>query len=72
MERYTQRQLKNLVDNGAAIDVTNARDASAIPENYNFIGYSVGTYGRNGMLMVGRKTGKLYAVTGRTSAVFVF
>lgn len=36
------------------------------------VGYSSGVYGCNGMLLKGNKTGKLYAITSRTTAVFVF
>ena len=44
MTRYTQRQLKNLVAMGAAIDVTYANDTKDIPESYIQIGYSAHQY----------------------------
>jgi hypothetical protein len=72
MERYTQKQLKNLVSTGAAIDVTHARSQGDIPESYSQIGYAAGTYGCNGMLLKGNDTGKLYAVTHRTQAIYLF
>ena len=72
MEKYTQRQLRKLVESGAAIDVTNASSRKVIPENYTQIGYACGVYGCNGMLLQGSETGKLYAVTSRTSAIFMF
>lgn len=72
MEKYTQKQLRKLVESGAAIDVTNAISREVIPENYTQIGYSCGIYGCNGMLLQGCETGKLYAVTSRTSAIFIF
>lgn len=71
MERYTQKQLKSLVRAGAAIDVTNASDRNAIPENYRQIGFSAGVYGCNGQLFRG-ESGKLYAITSRTSAIYIF
>jgi len=72
MEKYTQKQLKHLVESGAAIDVTNAREQSAIPESYTQIGYAAGMYGCSGMLFKGRTTNKLYAVTSITTAIYVF
>jgi hypothetical protein len=73
MTKYTQKQLKALVKNGIAVDVTNATNrAEAVPEDYKKIGYSLGVYGKNGLLLQGCESGKLYAVTARTSAVFMF
>lgn len=71
MEKYTQKQLKSLVKSGAAIDVTDARDLKDIPEHYTQIGYAAGIYGCNGMLLKG-ESGQLYAVTSRTSAIYLF
>lgn len=72
MKKYTQKELKNLVNLGLAVDVTRAGEREAIPENYTQIGYSAGVYGCNGMLLKGLETGQLYAVTNRTTAVFIF
>lgn len=72
MERYTQKQLKALVRAGAAIDVTGASDRNAIPESYKQIGFSAGVYGCNGQLFRGLESGKLYAITSRTSAIYIF
>ena len=72
MEKYTIKQLKSLVNSGAAIDVTNAKKQSEIPESYTQIGYASGMYGCNGMLLKGCDTGKLYAVTGRTTTIYIF
>lgn len=71
MEKYTQKQLRQLVKCGAAIDVTNATKRGEVPENYTQIGYASGLYGCNGMLLKG-ESGQLYAVTARTSAIFIF
>lgn len=71
MERFTQKQLKSMVANGIATDVTNATDRNEIPENYRQVGYSAGVYGCNGMLLKG-DSGRLYAVTQRTTAIFLF
>lgn len=77
MEKYTQRQLKNLVAMGAAEDITNGsnetrRELEQKEGFYTQIGYSAGVYGLNGMLLKGHNTGKLYAITARTSAIFIF
>ena len=72
MTKYTQAQLKDLVKQGAAIDVSAAADESYIPERYRQIGYAQGIYGCNGMLLQGLESGQLYAVTNRTSAIFIF
>ena len=72
MEKYTKKQLVNLVKTGAAIDVTYAKKRSDIPEHYTQIGYVSGIYGCSGMLLKGCDTGKLYAVTSRTTAIYIF
>lgn len=71
MERYSCKQLKSLVASGVAKDVTYADERSEIPESYTQIGYAAGIYGCNGMLLKG-ESGQLYAVTGRTSAIYIF
>ena len=71
MEKYTIKQLKSLVNNGVAKDVTRSSKKSDIPENYTQIGYAAGLYGCNGMLLKG-ESGQLYAVTGRTTAIYIF
>jgi len=71
MERYTLKQLKDLVNRGVAIDMIHAHKSSDIPENYTQIGYAAGLYGCNGMLLKG-ESGQLYAVTGRTTAIYIF
>ena len=71
MEKYTLKELKRLISIGTAKDVTHSSLRSDIPEPYTLIGYSCGTYGCNGMLLKG-ESGQLYAVTGRTSAIYIF
>lgn len=71
MEKYTQKELRRLVKIGVAIDVTDAGSRSVIPEYYRQIGYSAGIYGCNGMLLQG-DSGQLYAVTARTTAIYIF
>lgn len=71
MKKYTTKQLKELVKTGAAIDVTDTISCTAIPEWYEKIGYSKGINGLNGLLMK-RKSGKLYAITSRPTAISLF
>ena len=47
-KKYTQKQLKELVSIGKAIDITGK--TNAIKEDYTQIGYSMGTNGVNGYL----------------------
>ena len=77
MTKYTQRQLKEMVIHGIAEDITygnndTRRQIEETEGYYTQVGYSSGVYGCNGMLLKGNKTGKLYAITSRTTAVFVF
>lgn len=77
MMKYTQKQLKELVKNGLAEDVTYAdnnkrREIEEAEGYYTQVGYSSGVYGCNGMLLKGNRTGKLYAVTSRSTAIFIF
>lgn len=77
MEKYTQKQFKNLVNTGAAVDITHGNNETRKQiineeEYYTQIGYSAGIYGCNGMLLKGHKTGKLYAITNTTSAIYIF
>ena len=70
MRRYTQKQLKHLVATGAAKDVTNDHERT-ISGYYRQIGYSAGVYGCNGMLLQD-SNGNLYAVTARTTAIYLY
>ena len=77
MRKYTRKELKNMVALGMAEDVTRANneDYERIIKKEGFlsqIGYSSGVYGCDGMLLKGYKTGGYYAVTSRTSAIYIF
>ena len=77
MTKFTQRQLKELVKSGAAIDITYSDNATresirSKEGYYTQIGYAAGIYGCNGMLLQGYKTNTLYAITSRTTAIFIF
>lgn len=70
--KFTQRQLRNMVKEKIAVDITSEKSRDAIPEPYTQCGYSAGKYGCNGKLFIGLKTGKLYAVTANTTAIYIF
>ena len=77
MIKYTQRQIKDMVLYKYAEDISHAdmTDHAIIMKRegwLNEIGYSCGTYGVNGKLYQGHKTGKLYAITSRTMAIYLF
>lgn len=77
MRKYTQRELKALVRTGAAVDITNHGTAEykALREKekaLDKLGYSSGMYGINGGLLQGQETGTLYAITARSTAVFIY
>lgn len=71
MEKMTQKELKRLVNVGAAKDITYSSSRRDIPEDYRQVGYSSGVYGCNGMLLKG-ESGQLYAVCARTTAIWIF
>lgn len=77
MRKYTLKQLKNLVNNGLAVDLTNGNNDTykelMKKESYlSQVGYAIGIYGLNGKLLKGDKTGTLYAITARSSALYIF
>ena len=77
MEKYTQKQLKALIKEGVATDITNGtnntRDEIEAVEGWLVqIGYAVSIYGCGGMLFKGHNTGKLYAITTRSQAIYIF
>lgn len=77
MNRYTQKSIKSLVSAGAAIDITNhdgymQEQLEALEGDLDCIGYSHGVYGVNGLLLKGRNSGTLYAITTRSSAIFLY
>lgn len=77
MKKYTLKQLKNLVNNGLAVDLTKGNNNTykelIKKESYlNQVGYAIGIYGLNGKLLKGDKTGTLYVITARSSALYIF
>ena len=73
--KTTLKDIRSYVTTNAAEDLTKKRfaeiDAIRVSEcRFETIAYSTGIYGVTGVLVKGNTTGKLYAVTARTSALF--
>ena len=77
MMEVKQKELKNMVHLSYCEDITHGteEDYQRIMKEEDWldtIAYSTGIYGRTGTLYRGHKTGKLYVITSRTSAIFLF
>lgn len=77
MTRYTQHQLKSIISDGVAKDITDAtlKTRAQIEKSeggYTQIGFSAGVYGCNGIMLKGHKTGALYAAVGYVQAIYIF
>lgn len=73
--KTTLKEIRRYVATNAAEDLTRKGfaeiDAIRVAEcGFDTIAYSTGLYGCTGVLVKGNTTGKLYAVTARTSALF--
>lgn len=72
MRKYTQKELRQLVQLGVAEDYTNKPIEYAQTLNrLKKVGYSVGVYGINGGLIQDPETGTLYAIIGRCTNLFI-
>lgn len=77
MIEFTQKQLKEMVKIGMAIDISNGnndtRKEIIAKEGYlDRVGFSLGANGTNGRLLKGNNTNQLYAVVGHVSAIYIF
>lgn len=77
MDRWTQKQIRDTVRSGLAVDISNADNATrhALEEKEDYldkIAYSEGVYGINAGLLRGHNTGTWYAITARTTALAIF
>lgn len=77
MTKYTQKQLREMVSVGMATDISHigCKEADELREKEGWlsqIGYAIGVYGCNGQLFKGHNTGRIYAITSRTQAIFLF
>ena len=71
MKKYTQKELRRLVDLGVALNITKSHNREDLGERYEQVGYSKGIYGCNGKLLQG-ESGQMYAIIGATSALYNF
>ena len=75
IRKMTQKQIKDYVRDGAAIDITNygfdEMDQFLREHNLAKIAISRGVYGMNGGLLQDRDTGEMYAITARNSALMM-
>lgn len=77
MTKFTQKQLKEMAKSGIAEDIsrgtnTTRNELESVEGWLSQVGYASGVYGCSGMLLKGHNTGKLYAITSRTPAIYVF
>lgn len=72
MIKFTQKQIRQMVKEINAIDITQANHAGWIGEDYEEVGYSTGVYGINGLVLRGLRSGCLYVVTSRSRAIYLF
>lgn len=76
MERYTLKQLKSLVNSGGAIDISHYSDDKIFmlkrKHTIQQIGFCIGQYGCNGMLLLNEDTKQLYCIINRVSALWLF
>lgn len=72
MEKYKQKELRELVRLGVAEDYTNKpREYIYTCAGLKKVGYSTGVYGINGGLVEDTETGTWYAIIGRCANLFI-
>lgn len=75
LRKMTQKQIKDYVRDGIAIDITNYEfdemNQFLREHNLDKIAVSRGVYGMNGGLLQDRDTGEMYAITARNSALMM-
>ena len=72
MKTMKQKEIKNLVKLGIAIDITAEEGNLDRYRQLDPIAVSRGKYGMNGGLLKDYETGKLYAITARNAALFYY
>lgn len=72
MRKYKLYELKELIKNGFAHDLTYSPPTEVLEQlkHAEKIGYSVGVYGTNGYLFQNTDTGEYYAIAARTTNLF--
>ena len=72
MKTMKQKEIKNLVKLGVAVDITSEECSLDRYRRLDPVAVSRGKYGMNGGLLKDFQTGKLYAITARNSALFYY
>lgn len=72
MKTMKQKEIKNLVKLGVAIDITAEEGNLDRYRQLDPIAVSRGKCGMNGGLLKDFQTGKLYAITARNAALFYY
>ena len=72
MKTIKQKDIKNLVKLGAAVDITAEEGSLTRYRRLYPVAVSRGKYGMNGGLLKDNQTGELYAITARSSALFYY
>ena len=72
-----EEQITSDIANGIAEDISRGtnetrNEIESVDGWRTQVGYASGVYGCNGMLLKGHNTGKLYAITSRTQAIYIF
>ena len=75
--KTTQKNIRSYLNLPGSVDATrwsdqDYRDHYFKEGAFDEIAYSIGVYGRNGLVMKGRTTGTFYVVRSRSSALFCF
>ena len=69
MKQYTRKQLREFVQLGLAVDLTEA-EPEKIPASYTKVGFGRGIYGLNGGLIWDNVLGGYYVILARSSNLF--
>ena len=72
MKTMKQKEIKNLVKLGVAVDITSEECSLDRYRRLDPVAVSRGKYGMNGVLLKVCQTWKLYAITARNSALFYY
>lgn len=72
MKTMKLKEIKRLVNIGAAVDITTDNGSLERYRRLDPIAVSRGKYGMNGGLLKDHESGKLYAITARNGALFYY
>lgn len=72
MKTMKLKEIKRLVNIGAAVDITTEKGTAERYRRLDPVAVSRGKYGMNGGLLKDHESGALYAITARNSALFYY